>query len=185
MLVTVNTFGNDTLIRSSYITVYPTPPVPILTQNGNLLTSSPADFYQWQFNTVDIPGATNQSYTVSQSGYHTIIVTDTNGCFASATMYVDVTGIGDLIYDSNFSVYPNPSAGKFIIEVIPSHLQVSESLIKITNTVGQVVFSENGNRLSINGKMEVDLTDQDNGIYFVEIRTNQFTMLQKIIISDF
>src|SRR6187402_876946 len=109
MLITFNSFGSDTLILDDYITVYATPPFPIITQNGNVLTSSPAVTYQWQFNSINIPGATTQSFTVTQTGYYTIVITDANGCTNLTTLYVDLTGIGGLLYRGNLSVYPNPS----------------------------------------------------------------------------
>jgi PKD repeat protein len=92
-LITTNANGNDTLTLSNYITVYSTPPLPTITQNGYILTSSAADFYQWQFNNADIPGATNQSYTATLTGYYTILISDSNSCSSSATVYVLIVGL--------------------------------------------------------------------------------------------
>src|SRR4030095_7707312 len=57
-LISCNAFGCDTLLMQDFIIVNATPPFPIITQTGNVLTSSPAAAYQWQLNSVDIPGAT-------------------------------------------------------------------------------------------------------------------------------
>src|SRR6185295_11760888 len=64
-LITTNAGGSDTLTLSNYITVYTNPFAPLISQTGNTLTSTPATTYQWQLNSVDIPGATNQSYTIA------------------------------------------------------------------------------------------------------------------------
>src|SRR5206468_2307082 len=73
-LITIDSSGNsDTLILNNFITVFSTPPFPTITQASYTLTSSPANSYQWQFNSVDIPGATNQSYDVLQTGYYTVV----------------------------------------------------------------------------------------------------------------
>src|SRR4029079_3554217 len=115
-LITTNANGNDTLTLQNYITVYPTPPFPTITQVGYTLTSSSAYSYQWQFNSADIPGATNQSYTVLQTGYYTVIVGDENGCVNSASQYVLISGTEEVGDDVSFSIYPNPSAGSFMVE---------------------------------------------------------------------
>jgi hypothetical protein len=56
--------------------------------------SSPASSYQWQNSTLyDIPGATNQSHTVSRTGYYTVSVGDSNGlCEFFHTTYVLIFG---------------------------------------------------------------------------------------------
>src|SRR5206468_367263 len=100
----------------NYITVYATPPFPTITQVGYTLTSSTANSYQWQFNSYDIPGATNQSYTISQTGYYSVIVSDSNGCVNSLTVYVIISGIEE-VYTKDILIFPNPSTGKFIVQV--------------------------------------------------------------------
>jgi PKD repeat protein len=55
-LITTDANGiSDTLTLANYITVYTNPFAPVITQNGNVLTSSSATSYQWQLNSVDIP----------------------------------------------------------------------------------------------------------------------------------
>jgi PKD repeat protein len=138
-LITTNANGNDTLTHSNYITVYPTPAIPVITQVGYTLTSTVAPFYQWQFNATDIPGATNQSYSVLQTGFYTVIVSDSNGCENSVTVYVLITGIDDVNSDVSVLIYPNVSSRIFTLE-ISGNLQDAE--INVVNTLGQIVFSE-------------------------------------------
>src|SRR5207342_1238576 len=116
-LITTNANGSDSLTLHNYITVYPTPAIPTITQNGYTLTSSPAEFYQWQLDATDIPGATNQSYDVLQTGFYTVVVSDSNSCKNSTTLYVEITGI-DEVNDGGVSVYPNPSSGSFTVELV-------------------------------------------------------------------
>ena len=138
-LITTNANGTDTLTLHNYITVYPTPPFPTITQVGYTLTSSPANSYQWQFNSVDIPGATNQSYTILQTGYYTVIVGDSNGCKNSFTIYVLISGVDD-VDDAGISIYPNPSSGSFMVEWLNGFM-ADEVSIDVVNTLGQKVFS--------------------------------------------
>jgi hypothetical protein len=182
-LITTNSYGSDTLTLTNFITVYPTPAFPSITQNGYTLTSSAAATYQWQFNSVDIPGATNQSYNVTQTGYYSVFITDSNGCTSSATAYVVIVGIDDLVADEVISVYPNPSKGKFTIELLhPLSLQHDRSF-RIVNTLGQTVFySEKEGSDVADRKMEIDL-HQPAGVYFLQLITENDLMNYKVIIE--
>ena len=181
-LITTNANGSDTLTLHNFITVYATPPFPTITQAGYTLTSSPAVFYQWQLNSADIPGATNQSYTVLQSGFYTVIVSDSNGCVNSASIKVTISGIEEL-NDGSVSVYPNPSSGNFIIELL-NGLMADEVLIDVVNTLGQKVFSSQQKISATAFKKQIDLSNFAHGVYFIEIKTEHEFLRKKIVIAE-
>ena len=184
-LITTNANGNDTLTLYNYVTVYPTPPFPTITQVGYTLTSSPANSYQWQFNSVDIPGATNQSYTILQTGYYTVIISDENGCVNSLTEYVLISGIDDADDDENIFVYPNPSSGNIMVEWLNA-LMADEVSIDVVNTLGQIIFSTTESRSigTSQFKKEIDLTHVASSIYFIEIKTTNIFVRKKILIEN-
>ncbi len=62
------------------VTVNPLPARPTITQSGGILTSSPAQTYQWSFNGSPISGATSQTVGVTSSGEYTVTIGDMNGC---------------------------------------------------------------------------------------------------------
>ncbi len=165
-LITTNAFGNDTLMATNYITIYSTPPIPTITHNGNVLTCSPADSYQWQLNSLDIPGATMQSYIYSQSGLYTVFTTDSNGCSNSASFLI--TGVSELVNESFVSVFPNPSSGSFTVELVNGFMD--EVSIDVVNILGQIIFSSSEHNYSSPFK-KIDLENVASGIYFIEIRT--------------
>ncbi|HYV94317.1 MAG TPA: T9SS type A sorting domain-containing protein [Chitinophagales bacterium] len=186
-LITTNANGSDTLTLHNYITVYPTPPFPTITQIDYTLTSSPANSYQWQLNAVDIPGATNQSYTVLQSGYYTVVVGDSNSCKNSTTTYVLISGVED-VSDKSISISPNPSNGNFMIEWLNGQM-VGDASIDVVNTLGQKVFSSSnlprGSQVSsYDFKKQIDLSNVARGIYFVEIKTENEFVRKKIVIEE-
>jgi PKD repeat protein len=181
-LITTSASGNDTLTFPNYVTVYPTPPFPLITQTGLTLTSSSAANYQWQFNSVDIPGATSQSYHVNQTGYYTVFITDQNGCSSSATIYVLITGIEEVDSDANVLVYPNPSNGSFIVECPNSSIGDEVSII-VYNTLGQIVFSSDETISIATWKKQIALKDVIPGIYFIEIKMENDFVKRKIMVE--
>jgi PKD repeat protein len=169
-LITTTANGNDTLLIEDYVTVHPTPDFPDITQSGYTLTSSPANSYQWQLNSTDIPGATNQSYDVLQSGLYTVVISDSNDCTNAASIDVLITGITETKNNMTISVYPNPSSGNFIVEWMNGSM-IGEVSIDVVNTVGQTVFSTAEEISSSQFKKEINLVDVANGVYFIEIKT--------------
>ncbi|HYV95598.1 MAG TPA: SBBP repeat-containing protein [Chitinophagales bacterium] len=172
-LITTGANGNDTLTLHNYITVYPTPPIPTITQAGYTLTSSSASSYQWQFNAVDISGATNQSYTVLQTGYYTVVVGDTNGCKNSFTLYVLISGINEAGGDENIYIFPNPASDELTID----KKQLTADEIEIKDVAGRNIYL-----LPFKAKtIVVDVRGLPSGIYFVMIRSNAGVVLKQFV----
>jgi hypothetical protein len=148
-----------------------------------MLTSSPAYTYQWQLNTVDIPGATSQSYNVMQSGLYTVIVADSNGCVNSANQNVLISGIVE-VSDATISIYPNPSSGIFMVEFSDAKALENKWLqIKIENMLGQEVFSSTDKIYSPSFKKEIDLTGFSDGVYYITLKSENLSLKKKIMIA--
>ncbi len=180
-LITTNSNGSDTLTFADYITVYTTPPFPAITQNGTTLTASPADSYQWQLNSINITGATNQIYEITQSGLYTVVISDSNGCTNSATVDVVFTGIENLFNDAGLSIYPNPSNGNLIVDwmnVKDEHLQM-----EIFNAIGKLIFSSTEMISNRHFRKELYLNDQPSGIFFIKIKMGGSLKNYKILIT--
>ncbi|MEO5673753.1 MAG: T9SS type A sorting domain-containing protein [Chitinophagales bacterium] len=180
-LITTSANGNDTLTLSNYITVNPTPPFPTITQVGYTLTSSFATSYQWQFNSYDIPGATNQSYTVLQSGTYTVVISDSNGCINSVSREVIITGMNEVDDVPWVSIYPNPTTGNFIIEILT--IGAADVTFEISDVIGQRVYTatEKGGRNEF--RIEINLSKSPAGIYMIRINSDDKIFYQKILIT--
>lgn len=83
----VNSCGNGVSSNALTVTVNPLPAQPTISANGNQLTSSAANTYQWYFNGGIISGATSQTYIATQSGNYYIVVTNSNGCSSTSAPY--------------------------------------------------------------------------------------------------
>lgn len=179
-LITTTANGNDTVTSEDYIVVNETPPFPTITQVDYTLTSSPANAYQWQLNAVDIPGATNQSYTVLQSGSYTVVISDSNGCVNSTTLEVTISGTEDINDASVIFIYPNPSKGIFTLD-IPQVLP--GGFIEIFNAVGLVVYSNEESDTQKELKQDIDLTNQPSGMYMLRVNRESKIFYEKILIT--
>lgn len=67
-------------ISSAIVTVNPKPSKPTITQNGNLLSSTPAFSYQWYLDGILIAGATNQTLNFTASGALMVKIFSPTGC---------------------------------------------------------------------------------------------------------
>ncbi|HYV90589.1 MAG TPA: T9SS type A sorting domain-containing protein, partial [Chitinophagales bacterium] len=174
--------GSDTLTLSNFITVYTNPFAPIISQVGNTLTSTPATSYQWQLNSVDIPGATNQSYTITQSGLYTVIIGDDNGCTAQASVDASYVGIEEVGTTCFVNVYSNPATDALMVEFLfagSNGFAGNEITISIFNALGQKVFSSEEKIIS--GKMKIDISNIVAGIYFLQLQTGASTTVRKFV----
>lgn len=180
-LITTNSGGlSDTLTLINYITVYQNPFAPLITQSGNILTSSLASTYQWYLNGNIIPGATSQNYTVIQSGLYTVEITDENGCKSEASIDAYFLGI-ESWSNKGITISPNPSDGNFVM-VFPNEMTGSKLDIKIFNALGQQVFAGDDVSSSVSFTKEMTLENMPGGIYFIEAFTDEFFLRKKITI---
>lgn len=93
-----------------------------------------------------------------------------------------VTGLlGDYNTADKISVYPNPTAGQFTIDVpLEAGSDVS---IQVHNSLGQVVFSQNANGQTGVNKFVVGLESMPEGAYFVRVNTQEQTLRSTLILT--
>jgi len=123
---------------------------------------------QW-INCIDntaISGATNQSYTATASGSYAVVVNNTFCSDTSQCLNVTITGLDASISENSISIFPNPTNNILTIEF---NAAVNETINSLTiyNMLGQVELIES------NGKVEVDVSTLQAGVYFIKINTNK------------
>ncbi|OFY87540.1 MAG: hypothetical protein A3F72_20900 [Bacteroidetes bacterium RIFCSPLOWO2_12_FULL_35_15] len=100
------------------------------------------------------------------------------------TLYIDninltsgTTSVFSNDFSTSINIYPNPNNGSFNISV---ELEKSDDIyLKILNIVGQEISSKKISN-TLGGTYAIDLTTETNGIYFVEIKTNNSKVVRKI-----
>jgi PKD repeat protein len=81
------------------------------------------------------------------------------------------------------SLYPNPSAGLFTLQLNNVSTEVSKAQISITNILGEVIYSSQEQISNNSLSKEIDLQNTANGAYFMKVSMGDKTYTSKTIIS--
>lgn len=146
----------------------------ILSSNANPSTSS----YQWiDCNNANTPisGAVSQSYTASANGSYAVLVSSTtSSCVSTSKCYNIVTvGVSEN-KQSFFDLSPNPVNNYLHIRI---NNLTHGGFIKITSVSGQVIYSD----AVYTNETQINTNDFSSGVYFVEIKTDNYIQTNRFI----
>ncbi|MBL4577422.1 MAG: T9SS type A sorting domain-containing protein, partial [Flavobacteriales bacterium] len=124
-------------------------------------------------------GETTTSVTGLCPAPVSVQVTDGNQCVDSSSVTIgSYTGIDQTLEDLiGFDIFPNPTQGHLSIKYTFS--EVIDFEIRVFNKLGALVFSKSLD-LEKSGSYSLDLSGQANGIYYVQLITNQGTIARKV-----
>lgn len=163
------------------ITVWPLPVTPVIkVQTDTLVCVSDYFAYQWYFNNVSIPGATAQFYKCLTNGDYFVSVSDNKGCSSnSVVVHVTNVGIDENRNDIRVSVFPNPTNDEITLEL---NLTGTENVkIQLMNVAGQKIYASELKRISGKYTKSLSLKENSNGIYYLQIITDQEVISRKIL----
>ena len=146
-------------------------------------SSGSVDTYLWDFGdnvTSDEPNPTHE-YETSGTFDVTLIVTGDCGMDTiTQTIMVDVTsthGLSGLA--SEIDIYPNPTSGNFMIQ-FPPQLANLDMDIRLMDAVGKEFMNISNDGQT---KMSIDASGFPSGLLFVEMKTQDFKLVKKIVIQ--
>ena len=87
-------------------------------------------------------------------------------------VYTAPSGINTDSKNDIFSVYPNPNNGIFNFDI--KMTDVTFINIVIFDANGKVVYTNNSD-INMNNKLQIDLSKEAQGVYFIKVVTNNFT----------
>jgi hypothetical protein len=181
--VQIQTKDRCTLISDDLaIFLFPEYSVTITKSQDNLVANASDRqlvSYEWLLGNTPIIGANAQVFVPQQTGNYRVQVTDINGCRSVSLPFevtmVSVTAVEDNIYNGEIKIYPNPSENMFYVEIGKEKV----SKIQIFNAIGK--FYNEKIILLNNKKYQINLENQANGLYFVEITTSKGKVVKKIV----
>ena len=151
-------------------------PKPVLSRIGFILSTAKKYLaYQWYKDGVAITGSKKDSIHLIFKGYYKVEVIDSNGCRGFSDS-VEVSGgtisiaETDLNSDILIKVSPNPTSGRFWVDA-------EEGLqSRVVDISGRVIKDYSADKL-------IDLSDYPDGLYFLQCRKEQNSLIsvQKIV----
>jgi alpha-tubulin suppressor-like RCC1 family protein len=91
---------------------------------------------------------------------------------------LNVTAVNEIADENIFSIFPNPSTGKFTIQ---SSEKISSLTIK--NELGQTIYSESKKDFAGEYNSTIDLSNQPKGVYFIDMLCGNERRTRKIILE--
>jgi len=124
-------------------------------------------------------GSTNQTLDVSVDGWYNIVVTDTNNCEATDTVFVVLpTGI-NTIENANLSIYPNPNNGMFTLTAkFNTNIDFT---VEMVNLDGQTIYTKEFNGVNAINET-IDVANYAKGIYYIRLTGNNVVKQEKVVI---
>jgi len=86
-------------------------------------------------------------------------------------------GTEELSSEELFEIYPNPNSGIFKVDF--NNNSSEEITIQIANVAGEIIYKDQG---VFNKTLDINLSDQPEGVYFLYINFEDSISVEKIII---
>ena len=156
------------------------PAVPVISQNGNLLTSTAVSGNQWYLNGNILVGETNQTLIAATPGSYTVTVT-INGCSSTSVPFTFTSTDDMILSGSAIGIYPNPGKGQFTLHVITRNTGLLQ--LQISEMTGKVILNSSQKVKEFNSEIKLDLGQIAPGIYLVEIELKGNRTMKKLMIQ--
>ena len=122
-----------------------------------------------------IPGATNQTYTITTNGTYYDIVT-ISGCPSDTSNVISYfAGINEYSSENGITIYPNPANDNITIKI--EDLRFENLELRINDIVGNTVFV----KTLYNKVTNIDISSLAKGMYFVEVKTERGVVVKKFV----
>ena len=171
-------FATDTVA----ITVYPQPAAPIITRNGDVLSSTPAFRYQWFKDGPAVPGATGQSLQLTAPGSYRVRIESPDSCIAYSEPF-EVTVLSAVMpaYVRSFDVWPEPNDGHVRVR-LRTDFPVRTSIV-VRSILGQELTRYESATSSTEYSQDIDLGTAAAGVYFLHVTSGGATFVRAVVRS--
>lgn len=163
--------GNGNTSTQNQNVIVSGPDVSVTQTGATLTANSTGGTFQW----LDcdngfqiIAGETNASFTpMAINGNYAVMVTE-NGCVDTSACYnVDYTGIEEYVSNIEVNIYPNPSEGKFNVELVG--ISGGQVEIRIVDLQGRLVYNQILQNVNDKQVAKVDISAEKAGVYILKV----------------
>jgi hypothetical protein len=88
--------------------------------------------------------------------------------------------VEDIYSNENINIYPNPSNGLLNIDI--NIANGNDVTVEVLDLLGSVVYFKNLNNTSAQS-LDVDLSNETNGVYFVKVKINEDVFTSKVTLT--
>jgi hypothetical protein len=156
--------------------------IPVITQNGTVLSSNFAAGNQWYLEGKIIPGAAGETYTPKQSGNYTVSETLSTGCQSLSANYVYVLASGGQGNNSDIGlvIFPVPTDGPLsVIFAAPADADLTISVISAD---GHLEYTSQQKVSAGNFSTSLDVSHLPPGNYVLQLLLGKKFYNNKIVI---
>ncbi|MCB0395774.1 MAG: S8 family serine peptidase [Flavobacteriales bacterium] len=157
-------------------------PAATITSGTSVLSCDQSGYtYQWYLNAGLISGATNISYSPSQAGYYQVSIEDGNGCSSlSDSVYWAPVGVPNTPSEASFRLFPNPNHGQFTLS-FGDHASGTWELT-LVDMIGQTIMHRQIYIIP-QSSMNIELPGIEKGIYFINIKSEQWSLMKQVVVE--
>jgi len=125
-------------------------------------------------------GATTQTINVSNPSTVYVSVVDVNNCQGSDTIVITlITNVNSILNDSDIELFPNPSTGKFSINIRQVRTKIE---LRVMNILGKDIWADSFSGTGIY-RNTIDLSSAAKGVYFLQVKTPEGTLSKRILLQ--
>lgn len=162
-----NVCGNGATSPPFYVTVNPIPATPLISEQGDTLTSSAPTGNQWFYNGTLLVNDTSRTYLVNPGfpgSYWTKVTLNNCASDTSNHIYYTTTGLNK-IDKPGITIFPDPASTNLLIEIAGGKGPIK--YVEIYELTGARVFETQSdkNRIVVNVETYLD------GIYIIKVKT--------------
>tara|TARA_R110000796_G_scaffold74374_1_gene167336 strand:- start:322288 stop:334170 length:11883 start_codon:yes stop_codon:yes gene_type:complete len=163
-------------------TVFDALAAPVITNTDNVLsvTAVTGLSYQWMKDGVNIDEATANSFSPTESGNYSVVISNTNNCSAtSVAEEVIITGIEGQMYTLAVTVYPVPSSDYVYLE-FDETLRKGTKVQMVDNLGKQLLMQL---LTEATNKLTIDVRKMPEGVHTIVVQDGAKLARKKILIQ--
>lgn len=153
---------------------------PAVSRDGQTLKSSSSTGNRWFLDGRPIEGATGATFTPTESGSYSVQVVR-DGCISEMSVayaFDYKPGIREL--GTDLVVSPNPSTGRFRVELETSEHQ--DIMLEVTDLLGKVVYREKVENYYGQYNGFIDLDTLASGVYMLRVQHGDSIQTKKLLL---